>query len=158
MDCVFLCLNCIQAVRGSRHEETGSNYRRRVGQAGKKPLNKSHFQTPTFGFFFLFFLCGVDAVRVWAVLGEGCRMVEMMEHSFAENRPPESKMAAHRAQTVKTSTSALISSSVSLLYITGTSRCSQSEREEAQRHIQLCEVTKKLFPADFWAFIIFLND
>lgn len=58
MDCVFFCLNCIEAVRGSRHEETGPNYRRRVGQAGKKSLNKSHFQTQTFRFFFISFFVG----------------------------------------------------------------------------------------------------
>lgn len=52
MDCVSFCLNRIQAVRGSRHSETGSNYRGRASRAGEKSLNKSHFRTPTFRLFF----------------------------------------------------------------------------------------------------------
>lgn len=77
MDCVSFCLNSIQAVRGSRHLETGSNYRGRASQAGKKSLNKSHFQTQTFRFFLFFFFLGVGAVSVAGVVGKGWWMVEI---------------------------------------------------------------------------------
>lgn len=63
MDCVSFCLNSIQAVRGSRHLETGSNYRGRDSQAGKKSLNKSHFQTFRFVLLFFFFLRGGGSER-----------------------------------------------------------------------------------------------
>lgn len=72
MDCVSFCLNSIQAVRGSRHLETGSNYRGRASQAGKKSLHKSHFQTQTFRFFLFFFFRGGAGV-----VGKGWWMVEI---------------------------------------------------------------------------------